>query len=132
MNKSMNKVSKMRFAHFFKNHHYGCNYNLGHDILELYNVLVRIGLTTSKTKRDIQYSKPGIQLAERLKTDDSGNKEILGKCQIWVETQPSAKSSSQKPNSGNSNQKTRDVKVDIKVFLSYQVLLDFSILFQIP
>ena len=29
------------------------NYNLGHDILELYNVLVAIRLTTSKTKRGI-------------------------------------------------------------------------------
>ena len=29
------------------------NYNLGHNIMELYNVLVQIRLTTSKTKRDI-------------------------------------------------------------------------------
>ena len=28
-------------------------YNLGHNILELYNVVVQIRLTTSKTKRDI-------------------------------------------------------------------------------
>ena len=28
-------------------------YNLGHNILELYNVLVQIRLTTSKTKRHI-------------------------------------------------------------------------------
>ena len=28
-------------------------YNLGHNILEPYNVLVQIGCTTSKTKRDI-------------------------------------------------------------------------------
>ena len=27
--------------------------NLGHNIMELYNVLVQIRLTTSKTKRDI-------------------------------------------------------------------------------
>ena len=31
----------------------GSTHNLGHDILELYNVLVQIRLTTSKTKRDI-------------------------------------------------------------------------------
>ena len=47
-------------------------YNLGHNILELYNVLIQTRLTTSKTKRDIQYSKLGIQVAsrvaERLKT----------------------------------------------------------------
>ena len=28
-------------------------YNPGHNILELYNVVVQIRLTTSKTKRDI-------------------------------------------------------------------------------
>ena len=30
-------------------------YNLGHNILELYNVLVQIRLTTSKKKRDIYF-----------------------------------------------------------------------------
>ena len=49
-------------------------YNPGHNILELYNVLVQIQLTTSKTKRDIQYIKLGIRapsgVAERLKTQD--------------------------------------------------------------
>ena len=63
-------------------------YNLGHNILELYNVLVQIRLTTSKTKRGIQYSKIGIRVAsrvtERLKI--LGNKEILRKSQISVET----------------------------------------------
>ena len=39
------------------------NYNLGHNILELYNVLVEIRLTKSKTKRDIEYSKLGIRAA---------------------------------------------------------------------
>ena len=47
-------------------------YNLGHNILELYNVLVQTQLTTSKTKRDIYYSKLDIRVAsgvaERLKT----------------------------------------------------------------
>ena len=42
--------------------------------MELYNVLVQIRLTKSKTKRDIQYSKLGIgvasRVAERLKTED--------------------------------------------------------------
>ena len=40
--------------------------------MELYNVLVQIRLTTSKTKRDIKYIKLGIRVAsrvaERLKT----------------------------------------------------------------
>ena len=47
-------------------------YNLGHNILELYNFLVQTQLTTSKTKRDIYYSKLDIRVAsgvaERLKT----------------------------------------------------------------
>ena len=42
------------------------NYHLGHNILELYNVLVEIRLTKSKTKRDIKYSKLGIQAASRV------------------------------------------------------------------
>ena len=50
------------------------NYNLGHNILELYNVLVQIRLTTSKTKRDIYYVKLDILVASRvaewLKTSD--------------------------------------------------------------
>ena len=29
------------------------SYDLGHNILEVYNFLVQIGLTTSKTKRDV-------------------------------------------------------------------------------
>ena len=29
------------------------SFNLGHNILEIYNVLIQIRLTTSKTKRDI-------------------------------------------------------------------------------
>ena len=48
------------------------NYNHGHNILELYNLLIQTRLTTSKIKCDIQYSKVGIRVAsrvaERLKT----------------------------------------------------------------
>ena len=65
-------------------------YNLGHNILELYNVLAQIRLTTSKTKRGIQYTKLGIRVAWRvannLRLRILGNKEILRKSQIWVET----------------------------------------------
>ena len=50
------------------------SYNLGHNILELYNVLVEIQLITSKTKHSIQYGKLSIRVvsrvAERLKTLD--------------------------------------------------------------
>ena len=46
--------------------------NLGHNILELYNVLIQTGLTTSKKTRDIWYRKLGIRVisrvAERLKS----------------------------------------------------------------
>ena len=48
------------------------NYNPGHNILELYNILVQIRFTTSKKKLDIYYSKLGMRVAsritERLKT----------------------------------------------------------------
>ena len=43
-----------------------CSNNLGNNILELYNVLVQIIFTTSKTKRDIQYSKLSIWVASRV------------------------------------------------------------------
>ena len=50
------------------------SYNPGHNVLELYNILVQIRFTTSKRKLDIQYSKLGIRVAsrvaERLKTQD--------------------------------------------------------------
>ena len=45
-----------------------------HNILELYSMLVRMRLTTSKRKLDIYYSKLGIRVAsgfvEQLKTLD--------------------------------------------------------------
>ena len=57
-----------------KKNHFLNIYNLGHNILELYNVLVQIRLTTSKTKRDIYYSKHSTRVAsrvaERFKTYD--------------------------------------------------------------
>ena len=50
-----------------------CTYNLGHNILELYNVLVQIRLTTSKTKRDtlIGSTFAGLTFA------DCSNRKIL-------------------------------------------------------
>ena len=49
-------------------------YNPGHNILELYSILVQIRFPTSKTKLDIQYSKLGIRVtsrvAKQLKTQD--------------------------------------------------------------
>ena len=46
-------------------------YNLGHNILELYNVLIQTRLTTSKTKRDIYYSKLGTRVASRVTKIDT-------------------------------------------------------------
>ena len=43
------------------------DYNHGHNILELYNVLIQTQLTTSKTKRDIYYSKLGTYHAQMLR-----------------------------------------------------------------
>ena len=43
-----------------------CSKNLGNNILGLYNVLVQIIFTTSKTKRDIQYSKLSIWVTSRV------------------------------------------------------------------
>ena len=48
------------------------DYNHGHNIIELYNVLMQTRLTTSKTKRDIYYSQLGVRVAswvaKQLKT----------------------------------------------------------------
>ena len=43
-----------------------CYYNPGHNILELYNILVQVQFVTSKTKLYIQYRKLGIALASRV------------------------------------------------------------------
>ena len=52
----------------------GNTYNPGYNILQLYNILVQIRLTTTKRKLDIQYSKLGIRVAsqvvKQLKTQD--------------------------------------------------------------
>ena len=45
------------------------DYNHGHNILELYNVLIQTQLTTSKTKRDIYYSKLGTYPAQIVVPD---------------------------------------------------------------
>ena len=105
-----------------------CNYNPNHSIWELYNVLVKVSFTLSKTKLDIQYNKPGIRIvlrvAERLKTQE------IGKCQknLWMETQPSAQSPLQKLNFGNSSQ---NVCKNSKFFQDWPILLDFFTFFQI-
>ena len=58
-------------------------YNLGHNILELCNVLVQIRLTTSKTKRTSSIANLVYELHHKLPNDLRlrvlENKEILGK-----------------------------------------------------
>ena len=62
--------------------------NPGKNILELYDVLVKVQFTTSKAN-DIYFSKLGIyaatRFAERFKFRISGNKEISELSQIWME-----------------------------------------------
>ena len=57
------------------------------------------------------------------------NYEILEQLQMWAEPWSSAQAPSKKLNFGNSSQK--HAKVDIKLFLSCLVLLNFSNLFRI-
>ena len=56
--------------------------NLGHNILELDNVLVEVRFAKSKMKLEIQDSKLIIQVAERLKTQDLRKQKTLGNSQI--------------------------------------------------
>ena len=109
---------------------------LGHKILELYNVLVQIRFTTSKTKRYIQYRKLGTRanllVAKRLKSQILGNKEIIGKFQIQVETWLHG------PCPGSTLEikllaiaVKKHAKVAIKLFFTCPVLLDHYPLIQI-
>ena len=68
------------------------------------------------------------ELPNDLRVTILGNKEILGKSQIWVETEPSAHPSRNKT---LAKAVKKHAKVDIQLFLPYPILLDFSILFQI-
>ena len=65
------------------------DYNLGHNLFELYNILVQIRLT--QVKRNVISSIANLvyELPHELSNDLTlrilGNEEILGKSQIWVE-----------------------------------------------
>ena len=63
----------------------GNNDNLGHNILEHYNVLIQTWLTTNKAKRDIYIANLVNELPHELQDDLRlrilGKKEILGKSQ---------------------------------------------------
>ena len=95
--------------------HQGRSYNPGHNTLALFNNLAQIEIPTSKMILDIQYNKLGTrvasQVAERLLTlRVFRNQEILEKCQIWVEAQPSVQSSFQKLNFDKNCPKTRKIR----------------------
>ena len=106
-------------------------YNPGHNILELYNILVKIRFTTSKTKLDIQYSKFGTRVAsrvaERLKAQEIRKYQenlkfgwtysLVPRLPSRTETLPIAVK--------------KHAKTDTKLFFSCPVLLDCSILSQI-
>ena len=62
------------------------SYNLGHNILELYNILVQVRFTTSKTKLDIWYSKLSIRVASRV-----AEQRPLGRGGAFVPTQEKKK-----------------------------------------
>ena len=97
-------------------------YNPGHNIFELYNVLVQFRFNTSNTKLDIQYNKLGIsvisRVAKRVKTRILGNQEMLKKSQIWVETQPSAQSPFRNLNFANNSSKACKSKYQTFLVLS--------------
>ena len=58
------------------------------------------------------------ELPNDLRLRILGNKEILGKSQICVETEPSTQSPFQKLDFGNSSQKTRKIRYQTFLFLS--------------
>ena len=82
-------------------------YNPGHNILELYNILLQIRFTTSKRKFDIQYSnlvhELPHELPNNLRLRILGNQKISEKYQIWVDTQPSVQSPCKNLNFANSS-----------------------------
>ena len=107
------------------------NYNLGHNILELYNNLVQASFTTSKTNLDMwyKYNKLSILVASRVgkrfKTKDLrklGNIRKVSNSlwQFFLKRNQALKIAVKKTK-----------KIDTKVSFSVHFLLDFSILFQL-
>ena len=101
-------------------------YNLGHNILEIYSALLQIRLTTSKTQRDMQYSKLSVyvasQIDERLKTQDPkkyANIKKMSNLGGDIAQRPVP----QKLNFGNNSQNTR--KSRYKTFLILSSFTEF-------
>ena len=97
-------------------------YNPGHNIFEIYNVLVQIPVATSKAKLDMQYNKLGVQVAprvaERLKTWDLRKLGNIGKIlNSGGHIAHCPDIPFQKLNFGNSSQKTRKSRNQTFLFL---------------
>ena len=104
-------------------------FNHGHNILELFNVLTQTRLTTSKTKRDGQYSKLDVRVAsrvaKRLKTQEKRKYQEnlklggdIAQCPVSL------------PETKFQQQQSKNTRKQISNF-SCPVLQDFSVLFQI-
>ena len=108
-------------------------YNLGHNILELYNGLIQTRLTTSKTKRDIYIANLVYKLPHELPNNLTltilGNKQILGNLKFgWRHSPaPSLPPGNQTPAAAVK----KHAKVDIKPPLPCPAPLDFLIPLQI-
>ena len=112
------------------------SYNLGHNILELYNILVQVRFTTSKTKLDIWYSKLSIRVASRVAEQ---RKKRLGSQEIrkyqrnlkfgWTHIS-APRPPSQQQNSAIAL--TKHGKADTKLLFPRPALPDLSIPLQIP
>ena len=100
------------------------DYNLSHNILKLYNVLIQTRLATSKTKRESSIANMVHELLPLGGQNAHTRKKKFGWRHSLV---PS-------PLSRNSTLAVavkKHSKIDIKLFLSCPALLDFSISFQI-
>ena len=65
------------------------------------------------------------ELLNNLRLRILGNQEILGKCQMWVQTQPNAQSSFQTLNVDNSCQKTCKIRYIFETLPNFIVSLHF-------
>ena len=98
-----------------------------HNILTLFNNLAQVRIATSKTIPNVHNNKLATRVASRvpneLRLKILKNQEILEKCQIWVDTQPSAQSSFQKLNFDNScqNQITNSCPILLNFFTLCQI-----------
>ena len=92
--------------------------NPGHNILELYKILVQVRFTTSISSIANLVYDLAHELPNDLRLKILRNQEILEKSQIWEETKPSAQFLFKKFDFDNSNQKLRKNGYQNFLFLS--------------